>query len=192
MPPLAAEPYLFPDEETAFADEGNSIGTWWVMHVRARSEKALARHCCRHQLSFFLPLCEQTRRRHERRFTSRLPLFPGYLFLRGNPDARRTALESNLVVSALEVADQRGLTRDLDRVHRLMLGGRELSREDRLNAGDPVEIVGGPLAGLTGRILRRGQRWSFIVQVDFLQQGASIEIDRLLVRPLQTASSRNA
>jgi transcription antitermination factor NusG len=40
-----------------------------------------------------------------------------------------------------------------------------------------VEITSGPLAGLRGRILRSASGQRFVVQIDFIQRGASVELD---------------
>jgi hypothetical protein len=47
-----------------------------------------------------------------------------------------------------------------------------------------VEIVAGPLAGLEGRLLRRGKGLRFTVEVRMLKQGVSVEVERWMFRPL--------
>ena len=61
----------------------------------------------------------------------------------------------------------------------------ELRPEERLEPGQPVRIIDGPLQGLEGKIVRRGKEWSFFIEVDFLQRGASVEIDATCFRPLE-------
>src|SRR6516164_5481656 len=55
--------------------------------------------------------------------------------------------------------------------------------QDRLLPGTPVEITAGPLAGLEGKIIRKGKRLKFIIEVHFLQRGASVEIDSWMIEP---------
>ena len=52
-------------------------------------------------MPFFLPLHERHWRNRGRQFRSYLPLFPGYVFLRGTADERLKALETNLVANVL-------------------------------------------------------------------------------------------
>src|SRR5439155_13945354 len=113
-----------------------------------------------------------------------LPLFPGYLFLHGDGQARVAALETKLVARVLTVQDQLQLHADLTRVYHLMTAGLPLTPEERLDAGALVEIISGPLAGLEGKILRRGKRFKFLVEVQFLQRGVSAEVENWMVRPL--------
>lgn len=185
MPLLAPEPYLAPEDlfrdpsALAVDDAG-----WWVLHTRPRAEKSLARRLLAREVSFFLPLYQHQWRNRGRLFRAQMPLFPSYLFLRGDADARRCALETNLVVRTLEVADTTQLRHDLLRVHRMMQAGMLLAPEEQLQPGAAVEIVGGPLAGLEGRILRRGKELRFFVEVQMLQRGVSVEIEGWMIRLL--------
>ena len=58
-----------------------------------------------------------------------------------------------------------------------------LTPEDRLKPGALVEITSGPLAGLEGKVLRRGKQLKFIVEVQFLQSGVSVEIESWMIEP---------
>jgi transcriptional antiterminator RfaH len=190
MPLLPAEPFVYPDDllsGTAPPSDGELH--WWVLHTRPRSEKSLARRVLKHQVSFFLPLYKKQWRSRGRLQTSYVPLFPGYVFLRGNEEARRRALETNLIANCLPVKDEARLWSDLRRVYSLMASGSPLSPEDRLEPGTRVEIVSGPLAGIEGTILRRGNQLRFFVEVELLQQGVSVEIESWMFRPLAAPRS---
>jgi transcription antitermination factor NusG len=115
-----------------------------------------------------------------------MPLFPGYVFLHGDENARLAALRTNLVVNVLPVPDQRRLHADLVQVYRLLASGNAPEPENNVPPGTPVEIVAGPLMGLEGRVLRHGSDWRFIIEVRFLQQGVSVKIARQMVRPMDS------
>jgi len=185
MPLLPLEPFVFPDDLlTRSPPPENDAERWWVLHTRPRAEKALARLVLGHKLAFFLPLYKRQWRSRGRMLSSHLPLFPGYLFLRGDGQARLRALETNLVANCLPVGDQQRLAADLKNVFTLMSSGSALSPEDRLQPGQHVEIVSGPLAGVEGKIIRRGKQLTFFVEVQFLQQGVSVEIESWMFRPV--------
>lgn len=185
MPLLPLEPYVYPDDLLSTAAvEPFDTASWWVLHTRPRAEKSLARRLLAHNLSFFLPLYQHQWRSRGRLFRAHMPLFPGYVFLRGDAEARLRALETNQVVRTLTVPDPTGLQADLARVYRMMQAGMLLSPEEQLQPGAPVEIVAGPLAGLEGTILRRGKQLRFFVEVRLLQRGVSIEIEGWMIRLL--------
>jgi transcriptional antiterminator RfaH len=200
MPLLPLEPYLFPSEIfDPFAADGNAgeddaAKRWIVLHCRPRAEKSLARQLLARQVPFFLPLFQKQWRSNGRLQSSYLPLFPGYVFLHGDNAARVEALTTNLVVNVLPVADQPRLFADLSRVHHLMQSGSALTPENRLEPGTIVEITAGPLSGLEGKILRRGKKLHFFIEVQLLQQGVSVEIESWMFQPLsgRTTAMRQA
>jgi transcriptional antiterminator RfaH len=185
MPLLALEPFIFPDDvlDNSWIME-EAAGRWWVLHTRPRAEKSLARRLVRLNTPFFLPLYHRRWRSNGRQRDSYNPLFPGYLFLQGSAERLIEVLKTNLVARSLEVKDQLQLHEDLRRVYQLMSAGVPLAPEDQLLPGTWVEITSGPLAGLTGRFLRRGKQTRIFVEVQFLQRGVSVELEAWSVRPL--------
>ena len=182
MPLLALEPFIHPQhllEESTPADEALR---WWVLHTRPRAEKTLARRFHGLEMPYFLPLHQKQWRAKGRAFRSFLPLFPGYVFLHGDGQARLAALETNLVAQVLPVEDQLQLHADLRRVYHLLSTGAAVTPEERLSPGDPVEIVKGPFAGLEGKVLRRGKQMRFMVEVQFLRQAVSVELEDWMVQ----------
>jgi transcriptional antiterminator RfaH len=185
MPLLPLEPFVFPDDLLTRGDDpGDPSRCWWVLHTRPRAEKSLTRQLHQRGVPFFLPLYQRQWRSRGRSFRSHMPLFPGYVFLHGDGQARLEALQTNLLVRVLPVADQEQLGTDLARVHQLIVTGLPLTPEERLEPGTRVEITSGPLAGLEGKFLRRRNQFKFFVEVEFLQRGVSVEIEAWMVRPL--------
>lgn len=177
MPILAAEPNVYPEDLFGPVDgsgprvEGR---LWRVLHTRPRQEKGLARDLWQARVPYYLPLASRRMLIRGRPATSYLPLFPGYLFLLSSREEYLRALATRRVVRALEVGDQAGLADDLRQVHRLIASGLPVAAEARLVPGAVVEITSGPLAGLRGKILREASGRRFLVQVNFIQQGASV------------------
>jgi Transcription termination factor nusG len=185
MPLLRLEPFLSSDELfNGAAPCLDSAERWWVLHTRPRAEKALARLCLKRDLPFFLPVYHKKWRSRGRMLSSFLPLFPGYVFLHGNGETRLGALETNLVAQVIPVIDQRQLHEDLARVNRLMASEWPLTPEGRWEPGTPVVITHGPLAGMEGKVLRRGKNSVFLIEVRFLHQGVSVELDSWMIEPL--------
>jgi transcriptional antiterminator RfaH len=190
MPLLPLEPYLYPDDLlTRMAPAADEPARWWALHTRPRAEKALARKLRQRDTPFFLPLHRRQWRGGDRLRSAYLPLFPGYLFLHGDAQARLNALETNVVVRCLAVLDQARLRADLLRVHRLMAAGADLTPEARLRPGTRVRLIDGALAGLEGTILKRGKRLRFTVEVKFLQQGVSVEVEDWMIEPVSGEAS---
>lgn len=181
MPILEPEVALYPP--TLF-DSPEGASPWRVARVRSRQEKVLARHLLRSGVGYYLPLERKEVRRNGRRFVSHLPLFPGYVFFRGE---RTAALRSQVIVSLLEVQDQRLLGRELANLWSIQQAGLPLVAHPWLGPGDAVRIVDGPLKGWTGTVLREKGRLRLVVSVTFLRQSVAAELPREALAPLAKA-----
>jgi transcriptional antiterminator RfaH len=191
MPLLPLEPSVFPEDLLTKPGARNELTSlWWVLHTKPRTEKSLARHLLSHAVPFFLPLYQRQWRNRGRAFRSYAPLFPGYVFLYGDNDARLEALKTKLVANCLPVPDQGELQDDLARVFHLIASGSTLWPEERLVPGSPVEITCGSLTGLHGKVVKRGKHLKFFVEVHLLQRAVSVEVEDWMIRPL--AGSRSA
>jgi transcriptional antiterminator RfaH len=189
MPLLAPEPACFPDDllndATSLTDHP---GRWWAVYTKAKAEKALARHLRGRSVPHYLPVHTHTWRNKGRTFTSHLPLFPGYVFLYGDESERVIALESNVISKMLDVPDQRRLYSDLRRVNRMLSAEVPVERADPLVPGQPVRIVAGSFQGLEGTLLRHGNHLRLVVEVAFLRQAVSVEVDEWMVEPAARAA----
>jgi transcription antitermination factor NusG len=155
---------------------------WWVLHTKPRAEKVIAGILASKRISYFLPLYKQQRRIQRRQVTSFLPLFPGYMFIHGGDEERVVAFETNRIANCIHVEDQTGLDRDLSRINASLNSGLPMLPEERIQPGTPAEIVNGPLAGHQGIIVRAGNKMKFVIEVNFLQRGAAIEVDSSMIR----------
>jgi transcriptional antiterminator RfaH len=106
-----------------------------------------------------------------------MPLFSGYIFIYGSDADRLSALKTNRLLTIREVPDGELLRRQLRTFVALIAAGAPLVRESRLTSGERVQIKNGPFRGVEGTILRRHGKTELLVAIDFLGQGASIEIE---------------
>jgi len=185
VPILAQEPTIYPDDlfTSLPAQEGSADRVWWAVYTRSRQEKAVARELFQYDVPFYLPLIPSDRVVNGRRTRSFLPLFAGYVFVFGTNDERIITLKTNRISRILPVTEQERLRWDLSQVHQLIASDAPLSVERRLRAGQKTRIKTGPFRDFEGTIVRRQGRQRFIVAVDFLNQGISIEIEDAMLQP---------
>lgn len=159
-------------------------GPWWVVHTKSRCEKALAADLARSGIGCFLPLTAQ-RRRHGRRLVEvEWPLFPGYLFLAGDEEARYATLMTHRAAGVLPVFDQEQLKAELRQIHRVILSRQPVDLYPALRKGRRCRVTAGPLAQLEGVVLRRRNSCRIYVGVEVLGQSAELEIDPSLLEPI--------
>jgi transcriptional antiterminator RfaH len=166
---------LFGEQEFDFAAERK----WWIFYTKSRQEKALANYLRTRRIPHYLPLYKKQIISRGRRLTSIVPLFSNYLFQFGDQAERITALESNRIARTIDVspARQDELWNDLTRLERLIRSNVPLTIESQIRAGERVRIKSGRLAGLEGTVVSRRGGSRLLVTVNYLQQGASIEIE---------------
>ena len=152
-------------------------GQWWVLHTKARNEKALAADLSKLHVDCFLPLIHYKRTYAGRIHSVDIPLFPGYVFLCGSEEDRQLALRTNRIASVLTVADQDRLRTDLRQICRIIQSDVPMDLYPRLRKGARCRVTAGTLVGLEGIVLRRRGLWRVYVAVEFLGQSAELEID---------------
>ncbi len=180
MPILPAEPDFFPPDlwdQPAGVPRNSPEAVWWCLHARPRQEKATGRELRKQAISFFLPqVVKEDRTPQGRKIRSVIPLFPGYLFLLGDRNARLTALQGNRLVNVLEVQDQAALERDLRQIHTMLGSGLAVLPEPAVPVGARVRVTTGPLTGIEGTVIRRGKKDQLVAVVHFLGRGATVDL----------------
>ena len=197
MPILAAEPELFPSHlfESAHARLGIEVSNgvdgpgssrrWWCLHTKPRQEKVTAGFLRKQRIAHYLPQVVQQRRTPGgRKFTSIIPLFPGYIFLLGTDFDRLMSFQRNSVNTALEVWDQEQLDLELAQLHRIGHSGLVVVPEPSFPVGTKVRLMSGPLEGAVGTVIRRGNRNHFFAVVNMLGRGATVEFEGWDAEPL--------
>lgn len=189
MPILSAEPEYYPPDlwDAENLDAGKKPdGVWWCLHTKPRQEKAAAREMRKLRFTFYLPQVTRIGRTPEGRKTrSVVPLFPSYLFLHGDSGDRLEAFRGGRLASILEVADQRGLDRDLRQIQTMLSSGVPVQSEPSAPVGAKVRIVTGPLKGIEGIVIRRGKKDQFVAVVHFLGRGATVDLQDWQVEQVQ-------
>jgi transcription antitermination factor NusG len=184
VPILKQEPSLFPETLLEECLEDNIDRRWWVIYTKARQEKSLARELLAFRIPFYLPLIKKTSVVRGRRRTSFVPLFSGYVFLHAAEAERVKSMTTNRTSRILTVNDPEQLVFDLKQLRRLIDSNAPLCVEQKLAPGDKVRVKQGALMGLEGTVLVRRGVTRLLVRVNFLQQGASVEIDDYLMERL--------
>lgn len=109
------------------------------------------------------------------------PLFPAYVFLLGNQDARLAALKTNKLVSVIDVPDQQLFERELGSIRTALASGEPLSVFPALRKGVRFRVTSGPLRDLEGVIERIGSQARIYASVSVLGQAVTLEIDPALL-----------
>ena len=178
MPILSREPDLFPENLFDLASLAETDSRWYACYTLSRQEKELMRKLVGKEVPFYGPMVPKRMKSPGGRIrTSYVPLFTNYVFLFGTEEQRYTALTTNCISQVVPVTDRLELTRDLRQFHHLISLDAPLLPEDRLQPGMRVRIRSGKFRGIEGTILRREREIRLLVQVNFIQRGASMLLE---------------
>ncbi len=153
---------------------------WYVLHTKSRHENVVNEGLLRKSMEVYLPEITVPSKRRDRKATIRVPLFPGYVFVKTDLHPN-THLEIVKVVGAvrfignkqgpLPVADE-----TVDSLKIMVTSDHPLTTGHNLKKGDKVMVIHGPLAGLIGTFVRYGGKGRLLVSVEALGQYAGVEV----------------
>jgi transcription antitermination factor NusG len=163
----------------AAASDSRSVGVegWWLAHTLPRQEKSLAAALYARDVPYYLPLVTRKSLSRGRTRLARVTLFPGYMFIYGGEAERLSTLKTNRVLTVRRAPDGERLRADLRRFHQLIAADAPLLPEATLIAGERVRVKAGPFRDQEGIVIRRNGKTRLLIAVDYLQQGASLEVD---------------
>jgi transcription antitermination factor NusG len=158
-----------------------SAGEWFILHTKSRHEKSLTDDLSAKGVAHYLPLVRQIRYYGRRKTIVEAPLFPGYVFLRGQIEEAYDADRSRWVAGIIRVCDQQTLDWELRNLFLAMHKGVALRPHPGIRIGARVEVRSGPCRGLQGIVDRECARGRLILQITTLGQAVSLEIDGSLL-----------
>jgi len=155
-----------------------SICRWFAAYTCSRREKQIARELDLRSLEYFLPLYQLTRRHSEAK-SAQLPLFPGYIFVHIALRDRLQVLQLSGVVrlvgfSGVPVALDDG---EIEAMRNAMTRGVRAEPYPYIRIGHQAEILGGPLKGLRGKVLRRNNHFRVVLSIDLLERSIVVDVD---------------
>jgi transcription antitermination factor NusG len=114
-----------------------------------------------------------------------LPMFPGYMFLKGSLDEVYTADRTKRIAHIIRVADQQKITWELRNLALAHERGAVFEPFPYLQVGLKVEIQSGSFQGIQGIIESKTKRDRVILQVGVLGQATSLEIDGAILSVIE-------
>jgi len=162
---------------------------WYAGYTASRHEKRVAEHFAQRGVEHFLPLYETIHRWNNGRHRVKLPLFPGYIFVRIALRDRLRVIEvpgfvrlvgfSSLPCPLPEI--------EINKMMEALSTGVLAEPYPYLTEGTRVEISGGPLQGMTGVLLRCQNKHRVVISVDLIMRSMVVEVEAGDVVPAPTS-----
>jgi len=107
-----------------------------------------------------------------------LPMFPGYLFASLGEGDLLPLKQTHSVAQRIETRCEADLIKDLGQILTLEQSGLDLSTPMALQQGQRVMVRRGPLAGVTGAVVRYKNRNRLQVAIEAIQQAILLDVNR--------------
>lgn len=174
---------------TIISENGSSESCWHAVYTRHQHEKIIARNLESKGFEIFLPLYAAARNWTDRVKIVTLPLFPCYVFLRGDL-SRRLAIVTTpgihaIVTSANEPASIPAA--EIENIRQAIGNGARIEPHPFLKCGDVVRVKCGPLAGVQGVLVRKKNVYRLVLSVEMLGKSAAFEVDATLTERVAPA-----
>jgi len=153
---------------------------WYVLHTKSRHENVVNEGLARKSVEVYLPRITVPSKRRDRKKTIRVPLFPGYVFVKTDLHPH-THLEIVKVAGAVRFIGNRlgplALADETVESLKIMVTSeRTVTTGNNLKKGDRVMVIHGPLEGVIGTFVRYGGKGRIVVNVEALGQYAGVEV----------------
>jgi transcription antitermination factor NusG len=159
---------------------------WFALHVKPRCEKVISTVLRNKGFEQFLPVYQSRRAWSDRIAKVEIPLFPGYVFCRFDPEQPRLPIVATPgVISVVGVAGRPEPIpeHELEVIQTILRSGKAALPWPYLEVGHRVRIERGALAGVEGILVEAKKQHRVVVSVTLLQRSVAVEVDREWIIP---------
>ena len=155
---------------------------WYVLHTKSRFENVVNDGLLKKQIEVFLPKVTVRSKRRDRKIMIRVPLFPGYVFVKTDLHPHHHLEVVKTVGAVRLIGNKQGPIPVPDETVaslKIMVStDYPVTTGNRLQKGDRVMVVSGPFAGVVGTFVRYRGQGRVIVNIEALGQYAGVEVSQ--------------
>jgi transcription antitermination factor NusG len=157
---------------------------WYAIWTRSRAEKSVADQLERKRIEVFLPTVKRWSRWKDRKKQIDWPLFPGYCFARFDPRHVLDVLKCEGVAKVITFDGKLAPIPhgEIEAIQRLVETELQFDPCPLLHEGDLVEVIHGPLKGVSGRLVHKGPKAKLVLSVTMINRAVAVSFDAADVR----------
>ena len=152
---------------------------WYVFYTASRQEKVCEQQLMANGFTVYLPLLEQLRQWSDRKKKVKVPLFPGYIFVKCLISEVTKISGYRGVVGPVRFDSGYAIAREeeIESVRRLIetVVHTEVSL-DHIIKGDMVIVESGPMKGITGICIMEGGKNYMYIEVTSIRQSIKFNL----------------
>ncbi len=158
---------------------------WYAVYTKSRQEKKLASRLSSCGIEAYTPLRKTLKQWSDRKKMVEEPLIRSYVFVRISRPMYDAVLDTPGAVRFVWFGGEPAAIpdRQIDVLKRLtgLVPGLSLA-PGNIGPGSPVEVIAGPLMGLSGELVSLAGRNRVIVRIDHLEHALSLSVPMSLLR----------
>jgi transcription antitermination factor NusG len=161
---------------------------WYAIYTRHQHEKTVAQILTVKGLQAWLPVYETSRRWRDRVKVLTLPLFPCYVFIKGDSHRRLDVLTTPGVHEFVSTGGHPAPipAEEVEAIRKGIASGARLEPHPLLRNGDWVSIKSGPLEGVQGILVRKKNLYRLILSVEMLGKAVALEVEASQIERLES------
>lgn len=163
-----------------------ALRRWFAVQVKSHCEKLVATVLQHKGVEEFFPSYRSRHRWSDRVRIVDVPLFPGYVFCRLDPQYRLPVLVTPGVVQFVGIGRFPVPIDDAEigAIQSAVRSGLQAEPWPFLDVGQRVRVEDGPLTGLEGILVDVRKRHRIVLSVTLLRRSVAVEVEHEWVRPL--------
>jgi transcription antitermination factor NusG len=183
-----------PSEPMVSNESNVSESPWYAIYTRHQHEKMVAQILTSKGFNTFLPLYATTHKWKDRTKALSLPLFPCYVFLKGDIERRLQIVTTPGVFGLVSSGGQPAAIPDveIEAIQRVIESGTHVEVHPFLKCGNRVRVKCGPLAGIEGILVRKKSVSRLVLTVEILGTAAAIEVSAFQVEAVSVPRLRDS
>jgi transcription antitermination factor NusG len=171
-----------------------SESPWYAIYTRHQHEKMVAQILTSKGFNTFLPLYATTHKWKDRTKALSLPLFPCYVFLKGDIERRLQIVTTPGIFGLVSSGGQPAAIPnvEIEAIQRVIESGTRVEAHPFLKCGNRVRVKCGPLAGIEGILVRKKSVSRLVLTVEILGTAAAIEVSAFQVEAVSVPRLRDS
>jgi transcription antitermination factor NusG len=183
-----------PSEPMVSNESKVSESPWYAIYTRHQHEKMVAQILTSKGFNTFLPLYATTHKWKDRTKALSLPLFPCYVFLKGDIERRLQIVTTPGIFGLVSSGGQPAAIPNvqIEAIQRVIESGTHVEAHPFLKCGNRVRVKCGPLAGIEGILVRKKSVSRLVLTVEILGTAAAIEVSAFQVEAVSVPRLRDS
>lgn len=162
--------------------------TWFVYYTKSRHEKKVKDLLLRRGFEVFLPMQYVMRQWSDRKKKVETPLFNSYIFVHTTAHQIQEVVQVPGISWNIKHNGKPAVLhpKEIEIIQRFLTSGLLLDTQpvEKLETGDQVKVVDGPLRGMVGSLVATAEGNRFMVALDSIGQSLRVTLEPNLIKKL--------